>query len=305
MARRRVSMRFIRQILHYRLEKGISADQTARALKVSKGTVVNTTKRFSASGLPWPLPEDLSDSTLESRLYPSAAHSPGAQPQLPAVSYLEQEMAKKHMTVQCLYDEYCMTTVTPVSRASFYRYYEGSRMPSPSMPMELKGGDSVYVDYSGDGLFYTDPQNGDRRDVDLFCCCWGLSNYSYANATESQKARDFTQSHVRAFRYFGVSLHGLVPDNLKSAVRKADPFDPQINFLYEEFGRHYDVVVLPARICKPKDKAKVENAVLHIQHYILARLRNRQFFSSREINEAIAELLDEFNARLGDGKPLT
>lgn len=290
-------MRSIRQILYYRLEKEVGADCTARALKVSKGTVINTVKRFASSGLPWPLPEDITDSTLESRLYPSTASPMAVRADLPSITYLEQQLAKKHMTLQCLYDEYCATTSTPLSRAGFYRYFRQGRVAKPSMPMEHKGGDLVYVDYSGDGLFYTDPQSGERRDVDLFCCCWGLSSYSYADATESQKKRDFTQSHVRAFHYFGVSPHGLVPDNLKSAVRKPDPFDPQINFLYEEFARHYGVVVLPARIRKPKDKAKVESAVLHIQRYILARLRNRQFFSLSQINEAIAELLEEFNAR--------
>lgn len=290
-------MRSIRQILYYRLEKKIGAERTARALKVSKGTVINTTKRFDESGLPWPLPEDMSDSTLESRLYPPTPRTTDVAAQRPGIGYLEQELAKKHMTLQCLYDEYCRTAINPMSRASFYRYYQHSRVPSPSMPVEHRGGDLVYVDYSGDGLFYTDPQSGERRDVEVFCCCWGLSNYSFADATESQKKRDFTQSHVRAFRYFGVSPHGLVPDNLKSAVRKPDPFDPQINPLYEEFARHYGVVVLPARIRKPKDKAKVENAVLHIQRFILARLRNRQFFSLAEVNQALAELLEEFNAR--------
>lgn len=289
-------MRSIRQILYYRLEKKIGAEQTARALKVSKGTVINTTKRFEESGLPWPLPEEVSDSTLESRLYPPTPRTTVVEAQLPSIGYLEQELAKKHMTLQCLYDEYCQTAPGHVSRASFYRHYQQGRVPSPSMAVEHRGGDLLYVDYSGDGLFYTDPQSGERRDVDVFCCCWGLSNYSFADATESQKKRDFTQSHVRAFRYFGVSPHGLVPDNLKSAVRKPDPFDPLINPLYEEFARHYGVVVLPARIRKPKDKAKVENAVLHIQRFILARLRNRQFFSLAEINQAIAELLEEFNA---------
>ena len=51
-------MRSIRQILYYRFEKHIGSDQTARALKVSKGTVINTMKRFVKSDLPWPLPED-------------------------------------------------------------------------------------------------------------------------------------------------------------------------------------------------------------------------------------------------------
>jgi transposase len=165
------------------------------------------------------------------------------------------------------------------------------------MVVDHKGGDLVYVDYSGDGLFYTEAKTGIRTDVDLFCCCWGLSSFSFADATETQKKRDFCQSHVRAFRYFGVGPHGLVPDNLKSAVTTPDPFDPLLNPLYEELGRHYKAVILPARIRKPKDKAKVESAVLHIQRFILAGLRNRQFFSLAEINEAIMELLEEFNDR--------
>jgi transposase len=133
--------------------------------------------------------------------------------------------------------------------------------------------------------------------VDLFCCCWGLSSHSYAEGTHSQKKRDFTQSHVRALRYFGVAPHGVVPDNLKSAVTKCRPFDPVLNPLYEEFGRHYNVAILPARVGKPRDKAKVESGVLHVQRFILARLRNRQFFSLAEVNEAVWELLEQFNDR--------
>jgi len=290
-------MRSIRQILYYRFEKHIGSDQTARALKVSKGTVINTMKRFVKSDLPWPLPEDLTDSTLEKRLYPLSPKPSTIHPDLPAESYLEEELARKHVTLQCLYDEYATSTPKPVSRASFYRYHKQNRRFHPSMPIVHRGGDIVYVDYSGDGLSYVDRLSGEHKEVELFCCCWGLSSYSYADVTESQKKRDFSYSHVRAFRYFGVSPHGLVPDNLKSAVTRVSPFDPVINPLYEELGRHYGVAILPARVRKPKDKAKVESAVLHIQRFILARLRNRQFFSLDEINVAIAELLEEFNAR--------
>jgi transposase len=291
-------MRFIRQILHYRLEKGICADQTADALKISKGTVINTLKRFNQSGLPWPLTEDINDSTLEARLYPQKTSTAKCNTDLPSLNYIEEQLALKHVTLQCIYDEYCQTTTDPVSRASFYRHYKKlQKSTEVSMPMSYNGGDLVYVDYSGDGLFYIDSKTGIRVDVDIFCCCWGLSSFSFADATQSQKKRDFCQSHVRAFRYFGVCPHGLVPDNLKSAVTTPDPFDPVINPLYEELGKHYGIALLPARVRKPKDKAKVESAVLHIQRFILARLRNRQFFSHNEIIEAVNELLEEFNDR--------
>jgi transposase len=171
--------------LYYRLEKKEKADNTAHALKVSKGTVINTCKRFADSGLPWPLPEDMTDSTLEARLYPASRSPKSLSPDLPSIAHLEEELAKKHVTLQCLYDEYRGTTDHPVSRASFYRYYRQGRVTAPSMPMEYRGGDLVYVDYSGDGLSYTDPKSGDRIDVDLFCCCWGLSSFSYADATVS------------------------------------------------------------------------------------------------------------------------
>ncbi|MFP4242929.1 MAG: hypothetical protein ACLFTW_13230 [Chitinispirillaceae bacterium] len=165
-------MRSIRQILFYRLEKQIGADQTACALKVSKGTVINTLKRFSQSGLPWPLPEDMADSTLEARLYPTSSPAQSVATDLPSIKYLEEELAKKHVTLQCLYDEYRGSTPAPLSRASFYRYFKRSTISAPSMPVDHRGGDLVYVDYSGDGLFYTDSSTGDRRDLDLFCCCF-------------------------------------------------------------------------------------------------------------------------------------
>jgi len=247
--------------------------------------------------LPWPLPEDITDSTLEARLYPLTQTPKQSDPVRTQFKLYIEELAKKHVTLQCLYDEYCKTTLDPVSRAGFYRYYSKTKVLAVSMPMDYQGGESVFVDYSGDGLFFTDSQSGTRVDVEVFCCCWGLSSFSYAEATVTQRKRDFSQSHVRGFQYFGVGPRSLIPDNLKSAVTTPDPFDPVLNPLYEELGNHYSIAILPARIRKPKDKAKVESAVLHIQRFILARLRNRQFFSLAEINEAISELLDEFNDR--------
>jgi len=291
-------MREIRSILYYRLEKGISADRTALALKVSKGTVINTIERFKQSQLSWPLPDDMSDSALEHALYPPKPKIPtvGAT-ELPSLSYIEQELAKKHVTLQCLYDEYCQNSPEVVSRATFYRYVTHNRSRSYCMPMEYKGGDLLYIDYSGDGLFYVNRDTGKIIDVELFCCCWGASSYSYAEATHSQKKEDFVYSHPRAFSYFGVVPHGLVPDNLKSGIKVPDRYDPIANPLYGCMAQHYTTVILPARIRRPQDKAKVESGVLHIQRFILARLRNRQFFSLFEINTAIRELLEEFNTR--------
>mgnify|MGYP006301392023 FL=1 len=298
MSRKRKPMREIRSILHYRLGKGISGDRTALALKVSKGTVINTVERFKQSGLDWPLPPDMSDSALEHSLYPpKPAPTTAARVELPSMAYIEQELAKKHVTLQCLYDEYCQNSPEAVSRATFYRYVTSNRPKRNCMPMEYKGGDLLFIDYSGDGLSYINRDTGEIVDVELFCCCWGPSSYSYAEATHSQKKVDFVHSHPRAFKYFGVVPHGLVPDNLKSGIKVPDRYDPIANPLYDCMAQHFGTVILPARVRRPQDKAKVESGVLHIQRFILARLRNRQFFSLFEINTAIRELLEEFNSR--------
>ena len=52
-----------------------------------------------------------------------------------------------------------------------------------------------------------------------------------------------------------------------------------INRTYADLAAHYGTAVLPTRVRRPRDKAKVEVAVLIVERFILARLRNRRFLS--------------------------
>jgi len=134
-------------------------------------------------------------------------------------------------------------------------------------------------------------------DVELFVMVLGASNYTYAEATLTQRIGDFVASHVRAFDYFECVPEIVVPDQLRSAVSGPHRYDPEINRTYLEMAQHYGVAIIPARPKKPRDKAKVEAGVLLAQRWILACLRHRTFFSLAELNEAIAELLERLNAR--------
>ena len=125
----------------------------------------------------------------------------------------------------------------------------------------------------------------------------GASNYTCAEASYSQKLPDFVNSTIRAFEFYGGVPQIIVPDQLRSAVKGPDRYEPDINETYLDMAQHYGVTVVPARPRRPKDKAKVETAVLIAQRWILARLRNRVFFELGELNQAIWELLDELNAR--------
>lgn len=290
---RRLKVRVIREILRYAFDHNLSREAIAGALQTSKGSVTNVLNRFAASGLNWPLAAEISDCALETLLYPPREKN--EQAPKPDIDYIRKELGRKHVTLQLLWREYHDQYPHGMSRASFYRYWQAHRQLDPTMAIVHKAGDKLFVDYSGDGPFYIDRRTGEKINAELFVCCQGGSGFSYAEATASQSAPDFVASHVRALAYFGGAPVALVPDNLKSGVKRSDRYEPTLGPLYAKLAEHYGCAVLPARVRKPRDKAMVENAVLSIQRYILGRLRNRVFFSLAALNEAVRVLLNQFN----------
>jgi transposase len=164
------------------------------------------------------------------------------------------------------------------------------------MRQEHRAGEKLFIDYC-DGLHIVDPKTGELIPTQLFVAVWGHSNYTYVEASANQQLPCWIGSHVRAFTYFGYVPHVLVPDNLKSGVKEACYYDPELNPTYAELAAHYGTAVLPTRPVKPRDKAKVEAGVLVAQRWILAKLRHQTFFNVAELNEAIFELLEELNTK--------
>lgn len=291
-------MRKIKEILRLHYSKAdLSNRQIAEILKISKTTVRRCLDRFKSSGLNWPLADDLTEQTLNTKLYSLSQTSPSHI--MPDWTHIHNEMIRPHVTLQLLWDEYKETYPDGVGRSRFYFLYRQYKKVhlSPSMRILHKGGDKLFVDYSGDGLEYIDRSTGEIIPVELFVASWGASSYSYAEATYTQQVIDWIQSHVHAYRYFGCVPNATVPDNTKSGITKANFYDPDINPTYAQLAEYYDTVILPARVRKPKDKAAVETNVLHIQRFILGRLRDRKFFSLHEINEAIRIELENFNSK--------
>ena len=158
-------------------------------------------------------------------------------------------------------------------------------------------GDKLFVDYAGQTVPVVDRSTGEAREAQVFVAVLGASNYTYAEASWTQSSADWLGSHVRALEYFGGVPRAVVPDNLKAGVHRALRYEPDLNPAYQEFAEHYGLAILPARVRKPRDKAKVEAGVLVVERWILARLRHRTFFSLGELNAAIRELLEHLNTR--------
>ena len=297
MARKRMKMKKTREILRLHFSCNLSNRQIASAIRKSKTSVFNCLGRFKGAGLEWPLPEEMIDSELEARLYPETASKRNKEIARDFEG-IHQEMSRPHVTLELLWEEYRQGHPEGLCRSSFYRQYANHCKDLPvSMKVIHKGGEKLFVDYSGKKPRYYDRESGQWTEAEFFVASWGASSYCYCEATMTQSGQDWVASHVRALEYFGCTPGAIVPDNLKSGVTKANFYEPDINTLYEKFAGHYDTVILPARVRKPKDKPVVESNVLHLQRFIFGRLRNRTFFSLGDLNEAVWEALELFNAR--------
>jgi len=293
----RIAMRQVRDVLRLNAA-GVSGNEIARRVGVASSTVRLTLKRLAAAGLSWPLPTDMTDRVLEEQLFTAAGKKQGyrrrGEPHWAAV---HRELKRKHVTLQILWDEYTERHPDGYRYSRFCELYRGwaSRI-SVTMRQTHAGGDKLFVDYAGDTVpVIIDRLTDKTRPAQIFVAVMGASNFTYAEASWTQALADWIGAHTRAFEAIGGVPNLLVPDNTKVAVIKACLYEPQVNRTYADMAAHYDTAVLPARPRRPRDKAKVEAAVLIIERWLLGRLRHRRFYSLAELNATIGEVLRQLN----------
>ena len=298
MAATRLPMRRLREILRLKHACGLSHRAIARSCGVGSATVADYVSRAREAGLTWPLPEELDDGQLEARLFLLPA-SPGVARPLPDPAWLHQELKRDGVTLQLLWEEYIQVHPDGYRYTQFCEHYRRFvRRLAPTMRQTHRAGEKAFVDFSGKRPEIVDRRTGEARPVELFVGVLGASNYTYAEITEDQSLPAFIGAHVRMLDAFGGSPELLIPDNLKAGVTHACRYEPEVNRTYEDMARHYGTAVLPARAYRARDKAKVEAGVQVAQRWILARLRDRTFFSVAEMNAAVFELAGALNGRL-------
>lgn len=299
MAYPRLPMRKIKEVLRLK-HAGLSYRDIARSCDMSRSTVADYLRRAAEAGLSWPVPEEVTDSEVEARLFPADSPITERPLPLPDFGYIDAELRRHravNLTLDLLWREYLERHPEGYQYSQFCKLYARWRGKQDYCMRQVhRGGEKLFVDYC-DGLSIVDAVTGELKKTQLFVAVWGASNYTYVEAALSQDLPSWIGAHTRAFAYFGCLPKAVVPDCLKSGVSRACRYEPEINPTYADMAAHYGVAVLPARPQKPRDKAKVEAGVLVAQRWILAVLRNRVFFSLANLNAAIRELLERLNMR--------
>lgn len=216
--------------------------------------------------------------------------------------YVHREMQRQGVTLTLLWLEYCdqckAEGAVPYQSTQFNKYYSDylNRI-NATMHLNHKPGEITQVDWAGDTAAIVDSDTGEIIPAYVFVATLPCSAYSYVEAFLSMDQEAWTTAHVNAFNYFGGVARMIQCDNLKTGVEKHGHHEIILNRAYQELAEHYATAIVPARVRAPKDKAAVEGTVGIIFTYIIAALRNRQFFSLQELNEAVWERLESFNRK--------
>jgi transposase len=297
MAFKRLSMRKIHQVLRLFFAAEMSIRAISRSIQASPSTVGDYIRRAEVAGLGWPLPEGLDERTLEARLFPPPEPK-AAAPRLPDWAHVHRELKRKGVTRSLLWQEYKAEHPDGIQYSQFCVHYQAwTANVDVVMRQHHRAGEKLFVDYAGHTVAVIDRATGEVREAQVFVAVLGASNYTFAEATWTQSLADWCASHVRVLRFIGGAPEVVVPDNLRSAVTTPHLYEPDLNPTYADLAEHYGLAIVPARVRRPRDKAKAEAGVLLVERWILAALRNRTFFSLAELNAAIAELLVRLNER--------
>lgn len=297
MANTPISMNKIRQILRLHTQ-GYKKLQIAEQTGISRNTLKKYLKGFIESGLSFAEINSLSDKDLEAFFIKQEERPVNEKLHTLFALFplIDKELKRKGTTRKLLWNTYKQEHPEGFGRSQFNSYFAAWKAQvSPSMRMEHKAGDKLYVDFAGEKLHIIDKPTGEVHPVEVFVAILGASQLTYVEAVMSQQKEDFISACEGALHYYGGVPAAIVPDNLKSAVTKSSKYEPVLNETFADFAEHYSTSILPARAYRPRDKALVENAVRIIYTRIYAKIKDKEHFTLEELNASIRVELEAHN----------
>ncbi|MFC2126642.1 IS21 family transposase [Bacteroidota bacterium] len=293
----------LKQIIRLRVN-GTPIKTISKNLGISKNTVKKYLRLIEVKEMDFKSLLSKEDYELEFIFDPPDPESTQRYSQLkPFFPYMVKELSRVGVDRWVLWGEYKRQYPSGYSYSHFcYLFDQWRQTTSAVMHIDHHPADKMFIDFTGKKLHIIDRDSGEVIPVEVYVAALGYSQMAYVQACHTQQKQDFISCTEKAIHFFGGVPKALVPDNLKSAVHKANKYEAELNESFRDMANHYNTAVLPARSNKPRDKAIVENTVKQVYRRIFAPLRNRQFFSLQQLNEAIAELLASHNKSLFQGE---
>jgi transposase len=296
MAQTKLTMRQIQEILRLKHQNQLSIREIARSCGLPTSTVGDYLKRAEAAKIGWPLPEGQGEKELLQLLIAHPVAGTAACPPLPDWPYIHEELRRKAVTLQLLWQEYRQAQPEGYGYSRFCELYQRwAGTLDPVLRQVHLPGEKMFVDWAGQTVPIYNAQDGSISAAHLFVAVLGASNKTFAQAFENEQLAAWIAAHCQAYAFFGGVARITVPDNLKTGVIRPCRYEPLLHRSYQELAEHYGAVIIPARIKKPRDKAKVEAGVQIAERQILAALRDQRFFNLGELNAAISPLLIKLN----------
>jgi transposase len=299
-------MRQAREVLRLHYDVGLSHREIARALGLTHPTVGQCLARFRAAGGTWPLAEDLTDTQLQAWLYPGNTGRPHRRPE-PEWPRLHQELRQhRHLTLELLWLEYKAAHPDGLQYTQFCAHYRSYvRSLAVVWRRIYRPGDQMHVDFAGDTLPLYDPRTGAvAQRAALFVAVLPYSNFTFVGVYPDQTLASWVRGHVEAVTAFGGVPRLVVPDNPRPLVSDTRG-DVVLHPTYQDLGNHYHLGIVPARVRKPRDKAKVEGAVLLVERWVLMALRHARLPHLAAAQQQVQALVDRLNDRPFQKQPGT
>lgn len=307
MANKLADMSKVRKVIQLH-HQGSSKLFISKYLSLSRNTVKKYIALYRLLNLSIEDINQKNDAELEELF--SNSKTQNLSPKLKAVydffPYMERELKKTGITKQFMWEQYHKKHPDGLMSSQFCEHYlRWSKKVNPVMHMNHKAGDKMFVDYAGKTLQLVDKGTGEITEVQFFVAILGASQYTYAEASLSQKKEDFIVSVENALHYFKGVPAAIVPDNLKSAVTKSNRYEPTLNETFLDFAEHYGATILPARAYKPRDKSLAEGAVKILYQRIYPVISKQVFHYLKDMNEAIWKELEVHNNKKLTGRPIS
>lgn len=294
-----ITMNQVKQIYKLRSE-GVGIKRIAAILGVSKNTVKSYLRKTKELNLSDDQLMAVENPVLADHLKPvSTQEKENYQAFLKRAEYYAEELSNRkrtHVTRMILWEEDFKAGLIRLKYSRFCHHLKRYlKSKHPSMVMVHRPGEKSFIDFAGDKLHYVDRSTGKTISAEVLLLTLGYSNYTLAVAISSQRNEDLIEGLVGLISRLGAITTAIVPDNMKSAVTKADRYEPVVNEKFLDMANYYGVAILPTRPIKPKDKAKVETHVNVVYKQVYARLRHMTFYSLEELNQALREKVNLLN----------